>query len=116
MAQVVLTLPMPPSTNHMYVSVGRHRKILSKEYNAFKAKVKDIWEDQGKPKLKGRLELSVALYFDSKRRNDVSNRIKCLEDSLTGHLYDDDSQIDKLYVERAGFNKPAACVVIVKEM
>lgn len=116
MAEVKLILPMPPSTNHMYVSVGRHRKILSKEYNTFKARVKDIWEEQGSPKLKGRLEFSMALYFDSKRRCDLDNRVKALFDSLNGYLYDDDSQIDVLFIKRAGFNKQAACVVVVKEI
>lgn len=101
----------------MYVSVGKHRKILSPEYNTFKAKVQDICQSEKVSKFKGRLDFSVALYFADKRKCDLDNRIKTLFDSLNGILYDDDSQIDILYVKRAGFYKPkGACVVLVKEI
>lgn len=45
-------------------------------------------------KLEGPLELTVRLFFSDKRHGDLSNYVKCVEDSLQyGQLFDNDKQI-----------------------
>jgi Holliday junction resolvase RusA-like endonuclease len=62
------------------------------------------WEAQsqwkGKP-LVGDIEISITLYFGTKRKADLDNFNKLSLDALTGIAYKDDSQIAKLTIERA---------------
>jgi Holliday junction resolvase RusA-like endonuclease len=55
---------------------------------------------KGKP-IEGDIEVSVTLYFGTKRRADLDNFNKLSLDALTGIAYLDDSQIAKLTIERA---------------
>jgi Holliday junction resolvase RusA-like endonuclease len=54
---------------------------------------------QGKP-LTGDIELSITLYFGTKRRADLDNFNKLSLDALTGIAYEDDSQIAVLHLYR----------------
>jgi Holliday junction resolvase RusA-like endonuclease len=47
------------------------------------------WRD--KP-LSSDVELSVALYFGTKRKSDIDNFNKLWQDALTGVVYDDDER------------------------
>lgn len=60
--------------------------------------------------------MSIILTFDTKRRQDISNRIKALEDALKGLLFKDDEQIDVLYVKRGQPADESSCVVMVREL
>lgn len=95
----------PRSTNHVYKSVCRGSfpsVYLSAEGKALKEAYK--WEAKaqwkGKP-LGDEVELWVTLYFGTKRRADLDNFNKLLLDSMTGVVYEDDSQIRHLHIERA---------------
>jgi Holliday junction resolvase RusA-like endonuclease len=55
---------------------------------------------KGKP-LEGDIEVSITLYFGTKRRADLDNFNKLSLDALTGIAYEDDSQISKLTIARA---------------
>ena len=55
---------------------------------------------KGKP-LKGDVELSITLYFGTKRRADIDNFNKLSLDALTSIVYEDDSQIAELTLRRA---------------
>jgi Holliday junction resolvase RusA-like endonuclease len=52
---------------------------------------------KGKP-FEGDIEVSIMLYFGTKRRADVDNFNKLSLDALTGIAYVDDSQIAKLTI------------------
>jgi Holliday junction resolvase RusA-like endonuclease len=68
------------------------------------------------PPLEGRICLRAAFYQANNIRQDISNRIKALEDALMyAGAYHDDSQIDKLIIERR-FSKRATCVVELEEI
>lgn len=87
---------MPLSTNALY----RGRRFLTKEGKtnkeaiAWEAKV--LWNGGV---LKSNVRLRVALYWPNKRRHDLDN-IKGLLDSLTGIVYEDDSQIVELHISK----------------
>jgi len=54
-----------------------------------------------KPKLlTGELEVNMKLYFKDKRKRDIDNFNKLILDAGTGILWEDDSQIQKLVIEK----------------
>ena len=65
---------------------------------AYQWEAKAQWK--GKP-LEGDIEVSITLYFGTKRRCDVDNFNKLSLDALTGIAYVDDSQIARLHLERS---------------
>lgn len=87
---------MPPTTNHLYLR-GKHGVFMLPKVR--QAKDAMGWEARagfkGKP-LEGPLKVSVALYWDDKRKHDVDN-IKSLLDALTGIVWTDDGQIVDLH-------------------
>lgn len=55
---------------------------------------------KGKP-LQGDIEVSITLYFGTKRKADLDNFNKLSLDALTGIVWEDDSQIADMRVRRA---------------
>jgi len=127
-----LKLPFPPSVNTMYPGNGK-RRWLSKTGTRFveltKVVVKMAGYDMrhhaklGKPvilqdmPLKGRLGLKLILNVPDKRRRDISNCIKAVEDALTkAGVWLDDEQVDKLIVERGVQVKGGDCWVMIWEL
>ena len=112
---VVLNLPLPPSVNS-YWGFSGHRRFLTKEANEFKRAVADYVLEYRVPKLgKSRLEFTVTLYFKDRRANDIDNRVKALWDSLVNaNVFDDDSQIDILFLQRGEIKKGGGCLVMIE--
>ena len=52
-----------------------------------------------------RLAVHYTYWFKDKRRNDLDNRVKLLNDSLEGCLFDNDNQIDLMILERGGIDR-----------
>lgn len=112
---LILNLPLPPSVNS-YRTIFRGRMGISKAGREFKAKVSDYVVEYRVPKLgDARLEMKVILYPRDRRRQDISNRIKILEDSLVdAGVFNDDSQIDILFIERGEIKKGGGCMVFLE--
>ena len=90
-------LPVPPSTNRFWRIWGG-RVVLSSEARFYKKKIAALLHAKAKP-LKGRVRLTIAWYREHKA-GDLSNRIKCVEDSLQGILYNNDSQVVEIHAYR----------------
>lgn len=87
---------LPLSTNRLY----RGRRFLTKEGKANKEAI--AWEAKMQWKERTATEhirLAVNLFWPDKYRRDVDN-IKGLLDSLTGIIYEDDSQIQELRIKK----------------
>lgn len=90
------------STNNIYKTVCRGNfpsRYLSAKGKALK---EDYWwqaktQYQGKP-MTGTLFVVIGLYHDNHRKNDWDNFHKLSMDSLTGIVYEDDSQIEMVCV------------------
>lgn len=112
---IALTLPFPPSVNHYWQASG-HRRFISKRGMDFRASVAGEVADKGINSLGGSLQVFVSLFPPDKRRRDVDNPIKALLDALQhAGVYDDDSQIRFLSVERKEIQKGGACCVVICE-
>ena len=94
----------PRSTGNIYKSVCRGKfptVYMSKEGKDLKTsyqwEAKSQW--QNKP-TKEPLQVLICLYFGTKRRQDIDNFSKICLDSLTGIVWEDDSQIEEMVVSK----------------
>jgi Holliday junction resolvase RusA-like endonuclease len=95
----------PKSTQHIYGLACRGRfpqKYLTPEGKRLKEQYQ--WEAKaqwkGKP-LAGDIDVSITLYFGTRRRADWDNFHKLSMDALSGIAYEDDSQIKQATVALA---------------
>jgi Holliday junction resolvase RusA-like endonuclease len=94
----------PKSTQHIYRSACNGR--LPTQYMTAEGKaLKTVYQWEAKAQwrgapLQGELALSVRFYFGTKRKADLDNFNKLWADSLTGIVYEDDSQISGLHLYR----------------
>jgi crossover junction endodeoxyribonuclease RusA len=112
---LTIELPLSPSVNHYW---GRHGKItyVSKAGKDFRVNVQAaVLEQCGcYPRLTGRLCVAVRVHPADRRRQDLDNRLKSLLDCLAhAGIYEDDSQIDRLTIERGPIVKPAGAMQVV---
>lgn len=113
---ITLTLPMPPSINHYFARNG-NRTYIPDSVKVYRSRVMGIVCDERPTKLKGRLSLYVAIYPGSKRRMDLDNRIKGLQDALTlAGVWEDDEQIDVLTVVRGDVIKGGQVKIEIREL
>ena len=112
---LILSLPLPPSVNHYWGSLGT-RRFLSKAGKEFKLKVQEYVLEYKVPKLgTARLQMTVTLHPRDKRKQDIDNRIKALWDALAdAGVFDNDEQIDVLMVQRGAIVKGGACRVEIE--
>lgn len=97
-----IELPWPPTVNHYrtpLVIKGRARLIMSKQGRQYKDAVGKLC--MGATKQTGRLSLTINAFPPDRRKRDLDNITKAILDGLThGGIYDDDSQIDVLTINR----------------
>ena len=97
---VVAVLPYPPSANRYWRSMcvgGRPRVVVSDEAKRYKIMVKRLLPSV--LPLDGDLRMDLEI-VRPRKRGDLSNRIKVLEDALQGVLFHDDAQIVELHAVR----------------
>lgn len=98
MISQILTVPYPPTANNFKMIV-RGRMMLSNEARAYKEQVGWLAKSKGLTAMAG--PLSVTIYFYRPRKSgDLDNLLKVLIDSLTGIIYQDDSQIVEIHAFR----------------
>ncbi len=115
-----IELPWPPSVNAAYRTY-QNRVILSAKGRAYKALAnellalfKGLGPDGGL--FEKRLDVRIDLFPPDKRKRDIDNLNKLLLDSLEGHVFKNDNQIDKLTMVRGEVERPNGRVLItVKE-
>jgi crossover junction endodeoxyribonuclease RusA len=116
-----ITLPMPPTVNRLYGIAPGGQKYLQEPQRAFREDVIGIVNIALRGNVEPftqRLQLWMRLHFANKRRTDIDSRIKACLDALThAKVYKDDSQIDKLTVERVvDPDGQEYCSVEIREM
>ena len=94
-------LPWPPSVNRYYRHVGP-RVLVSREGRRYRMMCVSRLSGLH-PRLEGPVALSVACHPPDRRRRDLDNLLKSLQDSLVhAGLLADDSQIRILHMEMQG--------------
>lgn len=118
MTELTLQLPLAPSVNH-YWRAYAGRVILSKDGRRYRDNaVADIWQSIGKPRtMTGRLAVSIVVNPRNRRVIDIDNRLKAALDVLTyAKVYQDDSQIDRLTIERGEIVKGGAMTISIRQL
>lgn len=115
MTTVILELPLSPTINSYYGLQG-HRRYMTEKGKQFKKEVAHIVSQQPVRFGKSLVAISVVIHFRDRRVQDLSNRIKALEDALVqAGLMDDDSQIKRILVEEGEIVKGGKMLVKMKE-
>lgn len=112
--RVVLTLPWPPSVNHY-----KGRRKGGGEFLTLRAKefieVVHV-EALSKPKLEGEISVAILAYPPDKRKRDLDNVLKVLLDALeSAGVFEDDSQVARIVIERQANEECKATVVVIVE-
>ena len=99
---MITLLGEPKSTQHIYklTSRGKFASIyMSAEGKALKESYQWQAKSQWRNKIiTGNVCIYITLYFGTKRKSDIDNYGKILLDSLTGIVWEDDSQITDMRV------------------
>ena len=106
MNKILLSLELeglPPTVNHLYRSTSsgrRYKTVAGKEYQQLvSSAIMEQWD--GRETYTGAVGLRVVFETATRRRWDIDNRIKALQDCLSmAGVIADDRQIDELYVRR----------------
>jgi len=119
---ISLTLPWPPSVNRYYRSISRGalagRVLISEEGRAYRLAV-DAVVREAKARKCYDVPLSVAILASppDRRARDLDNLFKSVLDSLQhAGVYLNDSQIDRLLIERGPIVKGGGLVVSVEPL
>ena len=107
---------LPPTVNTMYRS-GCGRRYKTKECREFQEQTSELmqrsytWPEP----YTGRASLLIRFTVTDKRRWDIDNRVKALQDCLIiSGVLKDDCQIDILHVERVHGTTPATYIHLDK--
>lgn len=113
---ITFTTPLPPSLNNAYTNGRGHgRRVLTAEGRMYKSGVASLLLGQRPLPEGARVGLTLRLWFKTRQRADISNRVKLLEDALSEALGFDDCRVDRLIVERAGYDAEwPRCEVVVE--
>ena len=106
-------LPWPPSVNHYWGTRGKARFIGAKG-KAFRVEVLSAW-NRARVQGFGNARLTVALvaYPPDRRARDLDNILKAALDALQhARAFEDDSQIDRLIVDRGEVRKGDSGVLV----
>ncbi len=114
---ITIALPFPPSVNGYWRNING-RTLISVKGRAYKKVVARLvqWNHAAK-ELQGRLAVLVILHPPDRRKRDIDNSMKALLDSMqAAGVYLDDSQIDRLVIERGEVKKGGAAIVTIEEL
>ena len=107
-----LIIPYPPSVNR-YWRTHNGRMLISREGRQYRQDVQATLCYSPREPFIDRLDVEIEIHPPDHRRRDIDNVLKAILDSLQhAGVYEDDSQIDKLTVERMSVSAPAGHVVV----
>lgn len=95
----IITLPYPPTTNHLFT--GKERRRKSDHYKAWVEEAgKELLTQRPLPQIKGPVRIHMKFGRPDKRRRDLGNLEKAISDLLvTFQIIEDDCKIEKLILE-----------------
>ena len=116
-----IKLPCPVSANQRLIKSKNGILINSSKYrdwhNLALFQIKNQFSKI--ETLQGRIKLSIEVHFRDKRRRDIDNIVKGLQDVLTdAKFFIDDCQIDELFVKREEIDtdKKGYVIVFIEEI
>lgn len=89
-AETVLTLPYPPTANHIWKN-GAGRTYKSAKYREWQALALAAIAQQKPPLITGPYGMAITAWPPDRRKRDISNIVKPTEDILRGRVIVDDN-------------------------
>lgn len=113
---IILYLEWPPTVNNYY-SHTRNGVFISAKGRKFKHSVElDVQEQYPDIQLTDSVLMEVKMYPPDKRKRDLDNHMKALQDSLVKcGLLEDDSLIDQLFIYRGPIVKGGLVIVEITD-
>ena len=106
-------LPYPPSVNNLFAN-GKSGRYRTDAYARWAEQAGFSIMEQGRQKLRGPVSLSIALVKPDRRRRDLSNTIKAVEDLLVSMaVIEDDSLVQRISIQWVGSGEP--CTVLIQQ-
>jgi crossover junction endodeoxyribonuclease RusA len=97
---IALTLPVPPSANRWWRSVGR-RVLLSREARNYKKLVATMLLLERVTMIRPPAKVKVSVvWYRGRKAGDLDKRIGVLLDALQATAYENDAQITEIYARR----------------
>lgn len=118
MPEIIINLPLAPSLNNAYVSVGR-RRVKSKAYRDWLTSADQwLWPQYRKlPGIPVEGPFSVHVAVPQSMRGDCSNRIKLVEDFLVSRgITGDDRHCQKATAEKSREVSDQCCRVTIQPL
>jgi crossover junction endodeoxyribonuclease RusA len=96
---MIVLLPMPPSTNNLFINIPKRGRVPSSQYKAWKNAAGLTLNIQRPEKFTGAVDVRVGI--PKRTRGDIDNRVKALLDLLVAHgVIEDDKHVQNLTVGR----------------
>lgn len=94
-----LTLPYPPTLNHLYKNVRRGGRVKTPEYKQWRDAAVAVVRAQRPAKVNGSYRLTILLDRPDLRARDIDNTTKALSDALKlAEVIDDDSKAQSILI------------------
>jgi crossover junction endodeoxyribonuclease RusA len=107
-----MKLPMPPSTNNLFVNVPKRGRVPSGRYRQWKTAAGLMLNVQRPHRVIG--SVRVLIYVPEKTRGDIDNRVKAVLDLLVAHgVIEDDKHVHSLTIARDIHTEPNTLEVFV---
>ena len=108
---------LPPTVNHLYRTSRngiRYKTAQGKEWQSVTASIMAAAKINRKP-YGGDVALEIVFRTADRRKWDIDNRVKALQDCLAmAGVIEDDRQIQRLHVERQAGPKTATVVTVLE--
>lgn len=105
--KVFLAIPFPPvSGNHMWKRSGRSVYLVPKARDYYNQVAFTVRANSHAVNFSSALKVSMQVYPPDKRKRDLTNLLKVIEDALTkAGVWQDDSLVHDLAVKKMGVDK-----------
>ncbi len=113
---IEIELPYPPTVNHYYKYV-RGRVFITTRGRKYREAVCYLIRANRLREIFYPIEMEIDWYLPDRRKRDIDNILKSLLDAMErGRLYENDSQIVKLTIEKHSIVKGGRVIVRIKEI
>ncbi len=117
MKPMKLWLPWPPSVNNYWIRTRRGGVMVSKNGRRFREELLADLLGKVPRTIVGPVRLSICVMPPDRRKRDLDNLLKPVLDGLTAAgVWQDDSQVDELFLRRGDVTPHGRVFVEVGEM
>ncbi len=111
----------PPSVNHLYGHRAMGKRVIKYKLPRAKEYTKQLGEAFLKKYPKhlpflGQCEMLIRVYYGNRRKRDIDNVGKVVLDSFNKLVYDDDSQIKRLVLEKLYLKGKGKTEIVIEEL